>query len=266
MIGDYIKDSYNYIKNNFSKFLIGGILSLISGIFLGVMTFFISYLGNLYDISRVVFLIPIFIIMFIILLTIIFIISGYYVRVMKNTVENKEAPDWDNIWELFVSGLLYTVGMLILSIIFLIIPFIIILMAILFININTKLSVLTIILGLLLFIPFILCLTLYQPLASVNFSVNGFFGFFEFRKIFKLMSLKYVLLLIVVFIISFIVNLIISIPFIILKIVFLIANSDISFMIADILESTVSLFVSFFLGIFSYRCYSLYYKDKIGER
>ncbi|WP_048197462.1 DUF4013 domain-containing protein [Methanocaldococcus sp. FS406-22] len=60
---------------------------------------------------------------FLIALIISFIVDGYYVRVMKTTVENYDIlPDWDNVADLLKRGFLYWIGVVILLIIFMIVP------------------------------------------------------------------------------------------------------------------------------------------------
>ena len=269
---DYISDAFRYAFSDIKKGLVGGLLYAISG----TLSVFVSIviepgmLGGVY-LEKFTTLLILSSIGFLIGLIVGFLVDGYYVRVMKTTVEGSNTlPEWNNISDLLVKGFLYTIGTLILVIIFML-PLIILFIIGIFAMAIDSSGIIG--LPLLLMIPLIIFLILYSYLAEVNFSVKGFFGFFEFKKIFKLMSLKYVVLLILVVIITVIVLLIVSSPFIIVYILYAAQTPSFYYeyipstpmIIIKLISTIVSSFVGFFMELFSKRAIALYYKDKIEE-
>ncbi len=274
---DYISDAFRYAFSDIKKGLVGGLLYAISG----ALSVFVSIviepgmMGGVY-LEKFTTLLILSSIGFLIGLIVGFLVDGYYVRVMKTTVEGSNTlPEWNNITDLLIKGFLYTIGTFILGIIFmlpLIILFIIGLFG-MFIDISGVIGLSLLLISLLLMIPLIILLILYSYLAEVNFSVKGFFGFFEFKRIFKLMSLKYVVLVIIVILITLIVELIVISPFLILYILYAAQTPSfyyeyipsITMIIAKLILTIVSSFVGFFMELFSKRAIALYYKDKIEE-
>ncbi|WP_456374293.1 DUF4013 domain-containing protein [Methanocaldococcus sp.] len=274
---DYISDAFRYAFSDIKKGLVGGLLYAISG----TLSVFVSIviepgmLGGVY-LEKFTTLLILSSIGFLIGLIVGFLVDGYYVRVMKTTVEGSNTlPEWNNISDLLVKGFLYTIGTLILVIIFMLPLIILFIIGIFAMAIDSSgiIGLPLLLISLLLMIPLIIFLILYSYLAEVNFSVKGFFGFFEFKKIFKLMSLKYVVLLILVVIITVIVLLIVSSPFIIVYILYAAQTPSFYYeyipstpmIIIKLISTIVSSFVGFFMELFSKRAIALYYKDKIEE-
>ncbi|XRO75972.1 DUF4013 domain-containing protein [Methanocaldococcus sp. 28A] len=274
-IEEYIKDAFEYSYSDIKNFIVGGLLLSISTVIGVIFDIYLLKYINLYsfmaDISKIFVL---FILVILILLIIGIITSGYLVRVMKTTVEGSNIlPNWDNIVELFIKGVLYTIGSTILAIIFFIIPIILIVLGV-FLLIKSPIGFAISMLGFIILLISGIAFFFYSLLAEVNFSIKGFFGFFEFKKIFKMISLKYIVLVILVFIISVIINIIVSLPFVILSIILAPHNMIYSYsaytvspsiVILQLIEGIIKGFVAFFIMIFIGRAVALYYKDKIEE-
>ncbi|AIJ05505.1 hypothetical protein JH146_0656 [Methanocaldococcus bathoardescens] len=274
---DYLTESFKYAFSDIKKGIIGGLLLAISGVFSVLLSIIMLTIGtnsNPNNIFKILTGMLIAIAVgFLISLVIGFVIDGYYVRIMKTTVEGFDnLPEWDNFIDLLMRGFLYFVGVLILAFIFLIIPIILFGIGVLLITQDEIIGMVSLMISFVIFIILLILLLFYLPLAEVNFSINGFLGFFEFKKIIKMMSLKYIVLVIVVGIIVLIIESIISAPFIFMDMLFsphthsYYANtiSSTSFII-QLISATVSGFVGFFMAVFSKRAIALYYKDKIEE-
>ncbi|CAB3289100.1 conserved membrane protein of unknown function [Methanocaldococcus lauensis] len=274
---DYISDAFRYAFSDIKKGLVGGLLYAISGalsVFVSIVIepgmmegVYLEKFTTLLILSSIGFLIG---------LIVGFLVDGYYIRVMKTTVEGSNTlPEWNNISDLLVKGFLYTIGTLILVIIFMLPLIILFIIGIFAMAIDSSgiIGLPLLLISLLLMILLIILFILYSYLAEVNFSVKGFFGFFEFKKIFKLMSLKYVVLLILVVIITVIVLLIVSSPFIIVYMLYAAQTPSFYYeyipstpmIIIKLISTIVSSFVGFFMEVFSKRAIALYYKDKIEE-
>ena len=135
---EYISNSFKYVLSDIKKGLVGGLLSSISGIIGAVFGIILSMLLIHYinpdlafeitynTLSSSLTLSSLLVIGgfgFLIALIISFIVDGYYVRVMKSTVENYDIlPDWNNVTDLLKRGFLYWIGVVILLIIFMIVP------------------------------------------------------------------------------------------------------------------------------------------------
>lgn len=106
-------------------------------------------------------------------------------------------------------------------------------------------------------------------MAEVNYSVKGFYGFFEFKEIFKMIGIRYIILVIIIAIINFIISLIVVLPLNIIDIFIsysALANSILTIIYISIkgISYALSTFVDFYLGVFSIRAVALYYKDRKG--
>lgn len=206
---------------------------------------------------------------FLIALIIGFILDGYYVRVMKTTVENYDVlPDWDDIAELLKRGFLYWIGNIILSIIFMIVPILFIIFGV-FLIFLPLVGIVFIGIGFLLLFVSTIALLIYEGLAEVNYSVKGFSGFFEFKEIFRMINLNYIILLIIVGVIVIVINFVVQLPFILLKI-FAISPARYSTFsssetIVDVISAVISAFVGFYTAVFAKRAIALYYKDRVEE-
>jgi hypothetical protein len=201
-----------------------------------------------------------------------FMVDGYYVKIMKTTVESGNSlPDWDNFAELIKIGFLYWIGGIVLGLMFFVIPIVMILVGVVVLAKSPIAGAVLIGIGLILALILLIVYIFYKYLADVNYSVKGFMGFFEFKKIFKRMSITYVILLIVVVLITVVVEGIVQFPFFILKVVSNFAQSSAMgsnlspIFIIDLISVVVSGFVGFFMGVVVKRAIALYYKDKIEE-
>lgn len=216
------------------------------------------------------FIFNLFGIIFIIGLIVSAIIGGYNVRIMKTTVEGLNvAPDWNNITDLLYRGILYIVGLVLLNIIFYFIPAILFVFGIFSLYISKIIGAFLIIISILIFIISVISLWLYSKLAEVNYSVKGFYGFFEFKEIFKMIGIRYIILVIIIAIINFIISLIVVLPLNIIDIFIsysALANSILTIIYISIkgISYALSTFVDFYLGVFSIRAVALYYKDRKG--
>ncbi len=280
-LDDYISEAFKYIFSDIKKGLVGGLLCGISGAFGGLMSMFISVaiesqrMCGIHFSGEYTHLFILSLIGLLISFILGFLVDGYYVRVLKTTVEgSNKLPEWNNFVNLLVKGFLYAVGGLILMIIFLFPLIVVGIMGIYSLIIRHSIGVGLSLLfaSLLISIPLFIALIFYLPLAKVNFSIRGFLGFFEFKRIFKLMSIKYILLVIIIWIITLIIELVVSSPFIFLHMFYPMqtltcCHSATSFMptliINLMLPSLVSGFVGFFMELFFLRAIALYYKDKI---
>ncbi|AAB98226.1 hypothetical protein MJ_0233 [Methanocaldococcus jannaschii DSM 2661] len=272
-IESYLTNSYNYIIFNFKKLCIGGLMSAIVGAMSGVTTAFIDLFMERanYDIMHIIMSFLIYFgIIFIIGLIVSAIIGGYNVRIMKTTVEGLNvAPDWNNITDLLYRGILYIVGLVLLNIIFYFIPAILFVFGIFSLYISKIIGAFLIIISILIFIISVISLWLYSKLAEVNYSVKGFYGFFEFKEIFKMIGIRYIILVIIIAIINFIISLIVVLPLNIIDIFIsysALANSILTIIYISIkgISYALSTFVDFYLGVFSIRAVALYYKDRKG--
>ncbi|WP_457611788.1 DUF4013 domain-containing protein [Methanocaldococcus sp.] len=262
MIKEILVDSFNYIKNNFKTLSIGAIIYGIIGAIWGVLEGFIYYYSHHNADLMSLTLIVLFIIIFLITIFIGFIVAGYYVRVMRVTVNNSnKAPDWDDIGGLFVDGLLLTFGIITLFIIFLIVPILFFVLGA--ITLVFGIGIIFIILGLIFLIVALILSYLYNPLAQVNFAVKGFKGFFEFKRIFSLMkSLDYILLMIALFIISIGVGIVITIITFPITLITIIAKNLYIYILLYSLVYLIQFFISYYLSIFIIRAVSLYYRER----
>lgn len=276
---NYLSNSFKYVFSDTKKGLIGGLLSSISGAIGAVFGIIFSiFLIHYINPNEVIWVDYNFLLSslsvasfgFLIALIVGFIIDGYYVRVMKTTVENYNIlPDWDNIVDLLKRGFVYFVGEIILSIIFAIIPVLFIVLGMFLMALSGILGAIFMGFGFLLLFILTIAYLIYKGLAEVNYSIKGFSGFFEFREIFRMINLDYIILIIVVGVIVMIVNFIVQLPLILLKIFALPPVKYSTFssleMIVDVISAIVSAFVGFYTAVFEKRAIALFYKDRIKE-
>ncbi|CAB3289102.1 conserved membrane protein of unknown function [Methanocaldococcus lauensis] len=284
-IDEYISEAFKYAFSDIKKGLVGGFLYAISGTLGVLISVVFARLINPMSMSyhnfggKLTMFFGITLIIFLIGLIVGFLVDGYYVRVMRTTVEgSNELPEWSNITDLLIRGFLYAVGVFILLVIFLLPLIILLIIGAYYIitqhNIGNGLILLFA--SLVISIPFFIVYVFYTPLAEVNYSVKGFLGFFEFKRIFRLMSIKYIILVILIMVITFIINAVIYSFFAFVKYMFLFSSIKYSpynltstlsmpMLIVDLISYAVTGFVGFFMSLFSKRAYSLYYKDKVEE-
>ena len=120
-IKDYKKDAINYATSDIKKLIIGG--------FLGVLfSWPLDMIGNLLpDNPEALHVIPekmLYLLMglgicFMVGVIALMIQEGYYVRIMRETInDSKKLPEWEGFLKLFVEGILYCAGSLLLFFIF----------------------------------------------------------------------------------------------------------------------------------------------------
>jgi len=202
-IVDYLRDAIDYTKSDIKNFVIGWIL-------LSLACFLMSMAK--YTAGWEVCLI-------LILIIVTFLIQcGYYIKIMKETLNgSNKLPNWNNYSKLLIDGLLYSIGALILLFISLIPMFVggaLYLVGLHFLvktfssifevimDIGAWMTILGFVFGYLVFL-------VYLPISTANSRNKGFFGFFEFKKLFKVMNLKYIVLVIVVYILTSLIYLIV---------------------------------------------------------
>jgi len=172
----------------------------------------------------------IFILIVLVNLFVHIIVVGYYIAVIKNTLQGLDTPpDWSNLGEIVKDGILYAIALVIL-VILISLPAIFIsmigsflttggdmsypilegdinyLMYTYFFNLLSGFLLLTILL-----IYDVLAATIlwvYVPLATVNFAEKGFPGLFEVVGVLRKISLDYIVMLVIYFTVYFTVALI----------------------------------------------------------
>jgi len=266
-IEDYIKEPLKYAFSDLKKGVVGGVLVSLFPVALSTLMLLLTpYLDKMkmgfYSMPHLTPLIIIVGVLAFIGFLISFLVYGYYVKVMKSTLEgNNQLPEWDGFGEMFIKGILWCFGGLLVSIIFLIIPLLVMGIGVVYLPKSPDVGIILFGLGILSMILFLIPLAFYIPLATINFAKKGFFGFFEFVEIFKKFSLEYITLFIAVMVVVFIVATIVQLPFIIVKVLLVFANPKLPY-IVDVVSAFVNSFVGFFLGVFQYRTFAKYYKKK----
>jgi hypothetical protein len=283
---EYLTDAFKYAFSDIKKGIIGGLLVTIPAVLMFLLGFIMAIYVAKYISSNMMYsmmlsftlpktvLMTIIVGIFALLISLIvkFMVDGYYVKIMKTTVDSVNSlPDWDNFVELIKIGFLYWIGGIVLGLMFFAIPIVMILIGMAILAKNPIAGAVLIGIGVILALILLIVYVFYKYLADVNYSVKGFMGFFEFKKIFKMMSLTYVILLIVVILIAVVVEGIVQFPFFILKVISNFAqgsmmnNNLTPIFIIDLVSVVVSEFVGFFMGMVVRRAIALYYKDKIEE-
>ncbi|MBW9223401.1 DUF4013 domain-containing protein [Methanothermococcus sp. SCGC AD-155-E23] len=241
-IEKYLIEPFEYVSSDWSKVLIGILLSILPMV-ISIIAFITLY-------AQLNLLLPLFLWGIVILLSLLvsIILAGYYIGVIRNTLEGLDTlPDWSNIVRILIDGLLYIVAGLILLLIAClpaILLFIIGVYPILatsgsYTTYSDLWSVITLIstIIILLFlygVIAIIVLWIYLPLATVNFAKKGFFGFFEVVEILKRFSLEYLGILVLYLVIKCIVGLIlwiIAVIPIIGELIFYMFSSALSFIL-----------------------------------
>ena len=195
-IVDYLRDAIDYTKSDIKNFVIGWILLSLTW-FLISMAEYLTGWGE-------------YLILMIIIVTFL-IQCGYYIKIMKETLNgSNKLPNWDNCSKLLMDGLLYGIGALILLFISLIPMFVGVALYIVGLHflVKTFSSIFEVVMDvgvwatILGFIFGYLVFLIYLPISTVNFANKGFFGFFEFKNLFKMINLKYIVLAIVVYVLT----------------------------------------------------------------
>ena len=276
-IKDYIKDAINYATSDVKKLIVGG--------FLGVLfSWPLDMIGNLLpDNPEALQVIPekmLYLLMglgicFIVGIVALMIQDGYFVRIMRETInDSKTLPEWEGFLKLFIDGILYSIGSLVLLLIFMIPTIALLILCALtgFALLTTSANLLeifgafSVILVILVFIIGFLLFLVYSPLAVVNFANRGFFGFFEFRKIFKMaMSIEYIILVVVIYVALLVC---VGIPSLVFNVIewILTTNGDyVKVVLITTADSLVVEFTTFFLLVIFHRVFSNYYKNKVRD-
>ena len=202
-IVDHLRDVIDYTKSDIKNFVIGWILLSLTWFLISMDRYIVGWEAYL--------------ILMIIIATFL-IQCGYYIKIMKETLNgSNKLPNWNNCSKLLIDGLLYSIGALILLFISLIPMFVggaLYLVGLHFLvktfssifevimDIGAWMTILGFVFGYLVFL-------VYLPISTANFANKGFFGFFEFKNLFKMMDIKYIVLVIVVYVLTFLVYLII---------------------------------------------------------
>ncbi|WP_421078084.1 DUF4013 domain-containing protein [Methanothermococcus sp. Ax23] len=275
----YIKEPFKYAMSDWKKIFVGGVFGLMymlpSQVF-DAMLRANNHVQNMessasFDYSILLGLLGVFAL--IIFLSIIFgsLQYGYYMKLAKNTVESYDTqlPEWEGWYDLFKKGIMFYIGSLLLALI-VFLPFIIIASIIGYGIYLIGIPLLLIIYFFAVLGAYLLIALLYMfyfYLASVNFANVGFKGFFEFKKIISLLSLKYVLLVIVLIIIMMALSFIASLPGLFMGVgAALSDNNVILLIISAVINSVLLSFIGFFTSVALYRSISTYYKEKMQEK
>jgi hypothetical protein len=274
----YIKEPIKYAMSDWKKIFVGGVFGMMYILPSQVLSVILqanNYIQNLE--SSAGFNSPIMLKLLgayalIMLLSIIFgsLQYGYYMKLAKNTVESYDTPlpEWEGWYNLFKNGILFYIGSILLALI-VFIPFIILASIIgygiwLVGGIPALMIYFFIVLGayLLIILPYMF----YFYLASVNFANVGFKGFFEFKKVIELMSLKYLVLVILMGIFVMTMTFIASLPGMVMKFIGVMAHNMPILIISAIITSILMSFAGFFASVVLYRSISTYYKEKMQEK
>jgi len=166
----YILEPLRYTTSDWLKVVIGGLLLF----FNLTLDWTLSLLLGPFSIIPTI----------IIDLVVSIVIMGYYIGVIKNTLEGLDIlPDWSNIGEILIDGAL-CVGALLILLLVIYLPLILLLAM-------GNLSFQWIMVALLYILVVLIALMIYTPLATVNLVKKGFFGFFDFEEVFKKISPEY---------------------------------------------------------------------------
>ncbi|MCS3900622.1 DUF4013 domain-containing protein [Methanococcus voltae] len=183
--------------------------------------------------------------------------NGYIVKLIKTSIAGEQVlPNWEKWGDLLSKGLILTIGSIIMSLIFLAIHTLVS-MPFNYLEIPVIAGILTTIIN--------IFQMLYIPLAVSNYSyTEEFTAFFKVKEICKMMSLKWLAILIVVSIIS----LIVLIPTFLLGMGFILSLVGGSFEMGAIVGIITVLVASLsysIISFYAYRCYATYYKSVITD-
>ncbi len=275
----YIKEPFNYAMSDWKKIFVGGVFGLIYMLPTQLLNAilqtnnYIQYMESSTgsDISLLISLLGMF--GLIVILSIIFgsFQYGYYMKLAKYTVEYGEdakLPEWEDWKNLFKKGILFYIGSLLLALI-VFLPFIIIASIIgyvIFLVGGIPILIIYFFTALGIYLLISLIYMFYFYLASVNFANVGFKGFFEFKKIINLFSLKYILLVIILLIIMMVLSFIASLPSLIINIGVVLSNNMALSLVSAVIDAVLMSFVGFFTSVVIYRSISKYYKEKMHEK
>jgi len=256
-IEKYVVEPFKYATSDWLKVLIGVLLLLIPIVLSSVLLVVYLNSGPFTPLILAYLIVP---------LIIQVVINGYYIAVIKNTLEGLDTlPDWSNLGEIVKDGILYMIALFIITLL-LSLPAIILFIIGVYPVLATSGSYLTytdlwnaiaymsiiVILLLLYLLLLAVILWVYVPLATVNFAKKGFFGFFEVGDIFKKISLEYLGILLVYFVIGCIISIVLGI----LGVITLIP------IIGEMVYYVLGGILSFIYGIMLYRAVAKYYLER----
>ena len=285
----YFKEPIKYAISDWKKIFVGGTFGLIFYISTDLLSLILPDFSLFYQLSTMEQIIAVILgILALLGLILLIIQTGYFIKIAKNTIEGDDnLPKWENFKDLFLKGIKYAVGMILLGIIIFAIPTIVLgigiylyipfiqnlsgVSGIIFnlppIGVPEPLVWITFIFAILLYIVGFVIYTLYEPLATVNFAKKGFRGFFEFNYILKLMSLEYLLLVITYNVGIFIIISAIGVVFTIFRFIFdMVLPNIVIYETLGIIWDSMSAFISFFIYVIFYKSFSNYYVDKIDKK
>ena len=213
----YILEPLRYTTSDWLKVVIGGLLLF----FNLTLDWTLSLLLGPFSIIPTI----------IIDLVVSIVIMGYYIGVIKNTLEGLDIlPDWSNIGEILIDGAL-CVGALLILLLVIYLPLILLLVAVG--NLSFPWIMVVFFYILVYILVSLIALMIYTPLATVNLVKKGFFGFFDFEEVFKKISPEY------------------------LGIIALYTLWDIGIVVVFYLMATISLFVFFLILPLGILCFLL---------
>ena len=207
-IEEYIIEPLRYTFSDGLKLLIGILLLVFNDIF--SLLLFLLFIKLDF---------PPFILILVINLFVRVIILGYYIGVIKNTLQGLDTlPDWNNFGEIVKDGILYFIALIILYMLIFLPAILIIIIGssltigsgvnyftvggdinyLLYTYLANLLSPFLLLTAILLYVFMATTiLWIYTPLVTVNFAKKGFLGFFEVVDILKKkISLDYIVILV----------------------------------------------------------------------
>jgi hypothetical protein len=274
----YIKEPIKYAMSDWKKIFVGGVFGLMYILPSQVLSAILqanNHIQNLessagFNDSIMLRLLGVYAL--IMLLSVIFgsLQYGYYMKLAKNTVEsyNTLLPEWEGWYDIFKKGILFYIGSILLALI-VFVPFIILASMIgygIWLVGGIPILIIYFFAVLVAYLLITLLYMFYFYLASVNFANVGFKGFFEFKKVIELMSLKYLALVILMGIFVIAMTFIASLPGMIMKFIGVMAHNTPILIISAIITSILMSFAGFFASVVLYRSISTYYKEKMQEK
>jgi len=120
----YFKEPIKYAMSDWKKIFVGGVFGLILYISIDLLGLILPDFSLFYQLSTVEQIITVILGILALLGLILSIIqTGYFIKIAKNTIEwDDNLPKWENFKDLFIKGIKYAVGMILLGIIIFAIP------------------------------------------------------------------------------------------------------------------------------------------------
>uniref|UniRef100_A9ABA4 Uncharacterized protein n=1 Tax=Methanococcus maripaludis (strain C6 / ATCC BAA-1332) TaxID=444158 RepID=A9ABA4_METM6 len=264
----YIKEPLQYSLSDYSKVLKGGIIFGM-GLLLSLLgiILFLQYF-NIYSYLSVFpenFILPVAVLSLIMGLILFIVLDGYLLNVLKLSIKkSSDLPEWNNYIELFKTGFLFSMGLIIISSIGPILQNLI-----RSFDMNLVLFLLSMSLKILA--------SLYVPLSAVNYAQEGrLASFFDFPKIFKMISREYILVFLAVRILapSFVAIPMSLLILLMIAILYIFGFRDLSSISSEIpllLILLIPLYIIFsintyWVGLYSYRVFTNYFISKNSDQ